>query len=376
MPSTPAATRRVPLLDLSLQHSPLRDELLREITRVVDSQRFIGGADIAELESSLAAYCGAQFAIGCASGSDALALAFLALRIGPGDQVLTVPYSFFATAGSVCAVGAEPVYVDIEPDTFNMDVSQVASALKKYPRIKAILPVHLFGGCAEMGPILDLAGSIPVIEDAAQAIGAEYQGRRAGSMGVMGCFSFFHSKNLGAMGDAGMLTTNDSSLAERLRALRVHESQERYYHQWVGVNSRLDSIQAAVLRVKLKYLDVWTEGRQRNAALYGSLLEASGAPVTVPRPGAHQNRHIFNQFVIRCDRRDALRAHLAQHGIGSEIYYPLPLHLQPCFAHLGGRPGDFPVSERTAAESLALPIQAELSSDSIGYVVDTIAAFY
>jgi len=378
MSAPTTSARAIPLLDLKLQHDPLREEILQAITRVVDSQRFIGGPDIAALEQEIAAYSNTKFGVGCASGSDALYLALLALSIGPGDQVLTTPYTFFATAGAICLAGAEPVYVDIEASTFNMEINQAADALAKYPRVRAVMPVHLYGGCADMDPLMELAQArgIPVIEDAAQAIGAEYNGRRAGSIGKVGCFSFFPSKNLGAMGDAGMLTTNDATFAEKLAALRVHGSKERYYHEWIGVNARLDSIQAAVLRVKLKYLDRWTQGRIDNAARYREGLAAREVPVVTPQPAPYQTRHIFNQFVIRCERRDALRTHLQQHGVGCEIYYPVPLHLQSCFAHLGGKPGDFPVSERMAAESLALPIQAELDADAIEYICDTIAGFY
>jgi dTDP-4-amino-4,6-dideoxygalactose transaminase len=375
---TPAAARKIPLLDLSLEHSPIRAEILREVTRVIDSQRFIGGEDIAALEREVAAYCDAKFAIGCASGTDALFLALMALGIGPGDRVLTTPYTFFATAGAICRIGAEPVFVDIQASDFNIDVSQVERALTKYPRVKAIIPVHLFGACADLDPLMELAAQhrISVIEDAAQAIGAECNGRRAGSIGAMACFSFFPTKNLGAMGDAGMLTTNDAALAEKLSALRVHGSKKRYYHEWIGINSRLDSLQAAILRVKLKYLDTWTEARQRNAAQYREAFEQRGVPVTVPMPAAHQTRHVFNQFVICGARRDALRAHLQQIGVGCEIYYPVPLHLQSCLAYLGGKPGDFPVSERVANESLALPIQPGLDMADIEYIVEGIAAFY
>jgi dTDP-4-amino-4,6-dideoxygalactose transaminase len=378
MSAPTTAARHIPLLDLEAQHRPLREEILAAIARVVDSQRFIGGPDIAALEQEIAEYCGAQFGVGCASGSDALYLALMALGIGPGDQVLTTPYTFFATAGSICLAGAEPVYVDIDASTFNMDMNQVEDALAKHPRIRAIMPVHLFGGCADMEPLMQMADArgISAIEDAAQAIGAEYRGRRAGSIGRIGCFSFFPSKNLGAMGDAGMLTTNDASLAEKLAALRVHGSKQRYHHEWIGVNSRLDSIQAAVLRVKLKHLDQWTQGRIDNAARYRQTLAARGVPVVAARAASYQTRHIFNQFVIRGERRDDLRAHLQQHGIGSEVYYPVPLHLQSCFAQLGGKPGDFPVSERMAAESLALPIQAELEGGAIEHICDVIGAFY
>lgn len=374
----PATARKIPLLDLSLEHTPIREEILRAVTRVIDSQRFIGGEDIAELERDIAAYCGARFGIACASGTDALFLALMALEIGPGDQVLTTPYTFFATAGAICRVGAEPVFVDIQASDFNIDVSRVADALAKYPRLKAIIPIHLFGACADMNRLMDLAAmrGIPVIEDAAQAIGAEYRGRRAGAIAAMGCFSFFPTKNLGAMGDAGMLTTDDAELAEKLSALRVHGSKQRYYHESIGINSRLDSIQAAILRVKFRYLDTWTEARQRNAALYRAAFEKRGAPIRVPVTAEYQTRHVFNQFVICGGRRDELRAHLQQLGVGSEIYYPVPLHLQSCLAYLGGKPGDFPVSERLANESLALPIQPGLDPADIEYIADGIASFY
>jgi dTDP-4-amino-4,6-dideoxygalactose transaminase len=373
-----AAPRHIPLLNLKAQHEPIREEILQAITQVVDSQRFILGPDIAELEREVAAYCGARHGIACASGSDALYLALSALEIGPGDQVLTTPYTFFATAGAICAVGAEPVYADIDPLTFNMDAALAEAALEKHPRIRAIIPVHLFGGCADMDELNGLAAAygIPVIEDAAQAIGAEHKGSRAGSLGRMACFSFFPSKNLGAMGDAGMITTNDSVLSEKLAALRVHGSRERYRHEWIGVNSRLDSIQAAVLRVKLKYLDSWTEGRIANARIYGECLSRHSVDIIPPAVAAYQTRHVFNQYTIRAPRRDALRAYLQQHGIGSEVYYPIPLHLQPCFAKFGGKPGDFPVTERLAQEALSLPVQAELTPDEIAYVSTTIARFY
>ena len=375
---TTLVKRQVPLLDLKAQHAQIREEVLREIVRVVDSQRFIMGDDVKELEKSIASYCSTSHAIGCASGSDALFLALLALEIAPGDKVLTTPYTFFATVGAICRIGAEPVFVDIEPGTFNMDMSQVADALNRNPGIRAIIPIHLFGGCAEMGPLMKLASAkgIPVIEDAAQAIGSEYEGLRAGSIGSIGCFSFFPSKNLGGYGDGGILTTNDPALAERLSALRVHGAKRKYFHDWIGVNSRLDNLQAAILRVKLQYLDKWTQGRQQNADRYRSILGSLDLPLVLPQPAPYQTRHIYNQFVIRTHRRDELMAHLKQHEIGTEVYYPLPLHLQPCFAHLGGKPGDYPVSERSAAESLALPIQSELTPDSIEYVSAAIRSFF
>jgi dTDP-4-amino-4,6-dideoxygalactose transaminase len=363
---------------LQAQHKAIRDEVLAAITRVVDSQKFILGEDVAKLEEEIAAYCGAKYAVGCASGSDALFLALLALEIGPGDEVLTTPYTFFATAGAISRIGAVPVFVDVEEQTFNLDVNQAVKTLAAHPKIRALLPVHLFGGCADMDAILEMARQrgIPVIEDAAQSIGSEYQGRRAGSIGLAGCFSFFPSKNLGGYGDGGMLTTNDSQLAERLKALRVHGRTGKYFHQWIGVNSRLDSLQAAVLRVKLRYLDEWSAGRQRNAERYCSQLRKYSIPVTPPLPAMYQTRHIYNQFVIRCAERDRLQVWLKEQGIGSEIYYPLPLHLQPCYSSLNHRKGDFPISEKLAAESLALPIQGELPIEDIDYVCETIRTFY
>lgn len=375
---TPVVQRQVPLLNLRAQHKAIRDEVLAAITRVVDSQKFILGEDVSKLEEEIAAYSGAKYAVGCASGSDALFLALLALEIGPGDEVLTTPYTFFATAGAISRMGAVPIFVDVEEQTFNLDVNQAAKTLDAHPRIRALLPVHLFGGCADMDPICEMARErdIPVIEDAAQSIGSEYKGRRAGSIGLASCFSFFPSKNLGGYGDGGMLTTNDSQLAQRLKALRVHGRTGKYFHEWIGVNSRLDALQAAVLRVKLRYLDGWSAGRQRNAERYRSQLAQSSIPVTPPVPAAYQTRHIYNQFVIRCAERDPLQAYLKEQGVGSEIYYPLPLHLQPCYSSLGYRKGDFPVSEKLAAESLALPVQGELSDEDIDYVCETVRNFY
>ena len=272
---TPVTTRAIPLLDLRRQFDPIRDEVMKEVARVIESQYFILGPDVEKFERNFAAYSGAKYAIGCASGTDALELALMALDIGPGDEVLTVPYSFFATAGAIVTVGATPVFVDVEPDTFNLDVTKLKAALASHPKVKAILPVHLYGGCADMDAIRETAGDIPVIEDAAQSVGAEYKGRRAGTIGAIGCFSFFPTKNLGAFGDGGMLTTNDEALAKRLRALRVHGSFVKYIHEWAGKNSRLDALQAAVLDVKLRHLDKWSEGRQRNAALYRKYLALS-----------------------------------------------------------------------------------------------------
>jgi dTDP-4-amino-4,6-dideoxygalactose transaminase len=373
-----ASEKQIPLLDLLAQHSGIREEVLAEIVRVVDSQKFILGEDVQKLEADIAAYCGTKYAVGCASGSDALSLALMAIEIRPGDEVLTTPYTFFATAGAISRMGAVPIFVDVEEHTFNLDANRVTEILASHPTIRAILPVHLFGGCADMDPLCAMARDrgIPVIEDAAQSIGSEYKNRRAGSIGEAGCFSFFPSKNLGGYGDGGMLTTNDASLAERLAALRIHGRTGKYLHQWIGVNSRLDALQAAVLRVKFRHLDAWTAGRQRNAERYRMQLAKLALPIVPAMPAAYQTRHVYNQFVIRCPERDALQAYLKKQGIGSEVYYPLPLHLQPCYSDLAYKKGDFPVSEKLAAESLALPVQAELAADDIDFICDSIGAFY
>ena len=370
------ATKPIPLLDLKAQYATIREEVRAAIDRVAESQYFILGGEVEKFEREVAAYCGTAHAVGCASGSDALLLALMALGIGEGDEVITVPYSFFATAGEIHHCRATPVFADVDPHTFNLDVAQLEAVLDAHPKARAILPVHLYGGCADMDPIRELARKrgIAVIEDAAQAIGSEYKGRRAGTLADIGCFSFFPSKNLGAFGDGGMVTTDDADLAERIRALRVHGSRVKYYYDYIGLNSRLDALQAAILSVKLRHLDAWSEGRRRNAELYRKLL--AGSPVRCLEPAAYQSRHIYNQFVICCPQRDELRAHLAKNGIGTEIYYPLPLHLQKCFAHLGYRAGDFPVSERLARESMALPIYAELAVDDIETVARTIQDFF
>lgn len=372
------ADRKIPLLDLQAQHLTICEEVIPEIIRVVNSQKFILGDEVKVFEADIATYCSAKYAIGCASGSDALFLALLAAGIGPGDKVLTSPYTFFATVGAVCRAGATPVFADIEAGTFNLDAEKVAEALATHPEIRAMIPVHLFGACADMDAIRSLCADrdIVLIEDAAQSIGSEYKGKRAGSLGHMGCFSFFPSKNLGAYGDGGMVTTNDPSLAEKLSALRVHGTRRKYYHDWIGINSRLDALQAAVLRVKLRYLDQWTDGRQGNAGLYREMLRDLDVPVTLPHPKPYQTRHIYNQFVICSERRDGLQQYLKQHGIGTEVYYPLPMHLQTCFAHLGYKAGDFPISERLANESLALPVYPELKPDDIAYVCRTMKDFY
>jgi dTDP-4-amino-4,6-dideoxygalactose transaminase len=367
----------VPLLDLKAQYRQIRADVMAALESVCEEQAFILGARVADLEKDLQRYLGAAHAVGVASGTDAILLSLMVCGVGPGDEVVTVPYTFFATAGSISRLGAKPVFVDIRPDTFNMDAGQVAGMVT--PRTKAIIPVHLFGQCADMEQIVRIATNrdLAVIEDAAQAIGAKRRGRQAGTIGRLGCFSFFPSKNLGGFGDGGLVTTGDAALAERVRMLRVHGSREKYLHEMVGFNSRLDALQAAVLRVKLNYLDRWTEGRRRNAARYERLFQDAKLqdrvtlPVTDP-----DNYHVFNQFTIRVQKRDELRAYLKDKGIGTEVYYPIPLHLQSCYRELGYRTGSFPVSERAAQEALSLPIYAELSDDQLAYVVDTIAAFY
>ncbi|MEX5213180.1 MAG: DegT/DnrJ/EryC1/StrS family aminotransferase [Nitrospiraceae bacterium] len=375
----------IPLLDLNVQHQPIHKELLEAIERVLSSQAFILGPDVTKLEERVAAYSQASAGIGVSSGTDALLVALMALDIGPGDEVITSPYSFFATAGAIVRVGARPVFVDIDPGTYNIDPSRIERAIS--PKTKAIMPVHLYGQCAEMAPILSCARprGLHVIEDAAQAIGSDYvDGRRAGSIGTVGCFSFFPSKNLGAMGDGGMVVTNDLDLAERIRVLRVHGSKPKYYHKWIGGNFRLDSIQAAVLNVKLNYLDEWTRKRQENAARYRALFRDAGLtdqpgiglPEARYQRAGHKHHHIYNQFVIRAPRRDQLMAHLTQQGIGSEIYYPVPFHLQECFRFLGYKEGDFPESERAAKETLALPIYQGLTADQQEAVVQAIRGFY
>jgi len=373
-----AAATEIPLLDLRAQYASIRAEVEQAVRRVLESQQCILGPDVAALEEEIAAYCGTKHAVGCGSGTDALLLALRALDIGPGDEVLTTPFTFFATAGAVANVGARPVFADIDPRTFNLDPAAARDALRRHPRVKAILPVHLFGLCADMDEFLAMAAErgIAVIEDAAQAIGAEHRGRRAGSMGAIGCFSFFPTKNLGGAGEGGILTTSDGRLAERLRALRVHGSRVRYYHDEVGTNSRLDTLQAAILRVKLKRLEQWTARRIAHAGLYRKTLAELGVPVRAPELPAWPSRHVYHQFVIRAPQRDRLRRWLAGQGIASEIYYPLPLHRQKCFLHLGYEPGALPESERAAAEVLALPIYPELEPEQLARICRSIRDFY
>ena len=366
---------RVPLLDLEAQYLPLREEILAAIGRVCDSQRFIMGPEIDSLERELCALLGVPHAIAVSSGTDALLLALMALGIKAGDEVVTTTFSFFATAGAIARLGATPVLVDIDPVTFNIDPSKAAAAIT--PRTKAIMPVHLFGLSADMEPIMAAANraGIPVVEDAAQAIGSTYRSKPIGAIGAFGCFSFFPSKNLGAFGDAGLLTTADGALAERARLLRTHGMKPKYYHHLIGANFRMDALQAAVLRVKAPHLAGWTEARRANAARYRSLFRAAGLDsVTLPAEPADRS-HIFNQFVIRTPQRDALKRHLDEQGIGTEIYYPVPFHLQPCFAYLGHRPGDFPHAERATQESLAIPVYGELTAAQQETVVSAIGQF-
>ncbi len=371
--------RTVSLLDLNAHYEKIWDEIQEAVKKVLISKQFILGPEVKELEKEIAQYCQSAYAIGCASGSDAILLALMAVDTGPGDEVITTPYTFFATVGSIVRLGAKPVFVDIEESTFNMDVSKLEQAITE--QTKAILPIHLFGQCADMEVINQLATakSITVIEDAAQAIGAQYQGRRAGSLGTMAAFSFYPSKNLGGAGDGGMLTTDDPSLAEKLKALRAHGAKKKYFHDYVGLNSRLDSMQAAILRVKLNYLDEWAAKRRENSGIYRQLFSQTELlnDGSVKLPVEVQGMfHVYNQFVLFVKDRDGLMAYLREQGIGTEIYYPLPLHLQACFAHLGFQRGDFPVSERASEGSLAIPVYPELCLEDQQYVVDKIAEYY
>ncbi|MCL2458699.1 MAG: DegT/DnrJ/EryC1/StrS family aminotransferase [Desulfobulbus sp.] len=391
---------KVPLLDLKPQLAALRPQILEAVTRVIDSTGYILGPEVTGLERKIAQYCGTGYGLGLSSGTDALLAALMSLEIGQGDLVLTTPYTFFATMGTILRVGAQPLFVDIEPESFNIDPDQVAEALatdrNNGRRIKAIIPVHLYGQCADMRRITTLATeySIPVIEDAAQAIGAEcpYEEkgavtwRRAGSMGLCGCFSFFPSKNLGGIGDGGMLTTSDRHFAEVVQSTRNHGAEPKYYHSRVGGNFRLDPIQAAVLSVKLEYLDSWHAARRRNASRYRKLFRDAGLvgnAVALPQavyadvPCADQhNHHIYNQFVILVPERDKLRQYLQEHGVGCEIYYPLCLHQQECLGPEQYKRQSFPVAQQAAASSLALPIFPELVDEQLVYVVETIREFY
>ncbi len=375
---------KVPLLDLTGQYEQIQEEILQTLHEICREQQFILGPRVKALETELAKYCRTAFAVGVSSGTDALLISLMAAGVGPGDVVLTSPYSFFATAGTVHRVGARPVFADIDPETYNLSPSRLMEAIDRLKgagkgRLKAVIPVHLFGQCADMDPILEAAlqQNLTVIEDAAQAIGAEYKDRRAGAMGDLGCFSFFPSKNLGAFGDGGCVTTRSEALAERLRILRVHGSEPKYYHPLIGGNFRLDALQAGIVSVKLRHLDGWTKKRRENAARYRRYFESAKLQDRVTVPLERESRHIYNQFVIRVPKnRDALRAFLSDSGIGTEIYYPVPLHLQPCFSYLVHRKGDFPEAERAAEETLALPIYPELSDAKAAYVVERIQAFF
>lgn len=364
----------VPLLDLKAQYATIRGEVEAAIADVMESQHFILGPKVEQCEQALAAYSGCAYGVGVSSGSDALLCCLMAEDIGPGDEVITTPYTFFATAGVIARVGATPVFVDIDPVSYNLDPALIPDKLT--PRTRAIIPVHLFGQMADMDPIMAIseAHNVVVIEDAAQAIGAEYKGRRSGSIGQYGCFSFFPSKNLGTTGDGGMIVTQDAERAEKLRCLRSHGSKPKYYHKIIGGNFRLDAIHAAVATAKLRHLDDWTAARQRNAKLYDRLFKRNGAPLIVPSVVA--DRHIFNQYVIRAPRRNELQAFLKSKGVGTEVYYPVPMHLQECFAYLGNAAGAFPESERAANDTLALPVYPELGEPQLRFVVGCVAEFF
>jgi dTDP-4-amino-4,6-dideoxygalactose transaminase len=366
-----------PFLDLKAQFATVRDEVMTAVTRVMQSQHFILGPEVEALEAEVATYLGAPEAVGCASGSDALLLALIALGVQAGDEVVTSPFTFVATAGSIARVGARPVFVDIDPDTYNIDVQQIERAIT--PRTRAIMPVHLFGLAADMDPILEFASQqgLHVIEDAAQAIGARYRQKPVGVLGTIGCFSFFPSKNLGGAGDGGLITTNDRAIAARLKLLRAHGSHEKYHYDILGTNSRLDALQAAILRVKLQHLDQWTEARRERAERYRTLFAAYKLESHVRCPVEPKGFfHVYNQFTIRVKARDELCEFLKQDGIPTEIYYPAPLHLQPAFEYLNHRRGDFPRSETASREVLALPVYPELSYEQQVLVVSTIARFY
>lgn len=386
---------QIPKIDLQAEYAGLREEVGVALERVCASQRFILGGEGEALEREIASYCGTKHAVGCASGSDALLLCLLAQEVKAGEEVITTPFTFFATAGAVARLGARACFVDIDPRTFNLDPKALAHFLTTLPaarrqRVRAIIPVHLYGQPAEMKEIVALANQyeLAVIEDAAQALGADYAGRCAGSLGLAGCFSFYPTKNLGGYGDGGMITSDDDALVSRLRALRQHGSLgQKYRHEYVGFNSRLDELQAAVLRVKLRYLEEWNQKRRECALRYDCLFEESGLiepsktyadashPVVIPHR-ASQCRHVFNQYVIRARERDSLKVFLAKEGVETEIYYPIPLHLQPCFRDWGYRAGDFPEAERATREVLALPLYPGLTQEMQGYVVSKLRQFY
>ena len=375
---------KVPLLDLKEQYKTIKKEVLVTAEELFESQYFILGPRVASLEKEIADYCFSKHAVGVSSGTDALLISLMAADIGVKDTVITTPYTFFATAGSIARTGARPIFVDIDPKTYNISPECLEDAIDSMPRtererLKAVIPVHLYGQCADMAPILEICEkyNLVVIEDAAQAIGSEYRGKRAGSMGDFGCFSFFPSKNLGAFGDGGMVTTNSNDFYDKLCTLRAHGSHPKYYHKIIGGNFRLDAFQAAVVSIKLKHLDQWTKARQNNAENYRALFKHADMEDVVQLPYEKEDRHIYNQFVIRVkERRDNLRRFLNDAGIGTEVYYPVPMHLQACFSDLNYKKGDFPQAEYAALHTLALPIYPELSDDQIEYVVEKIKAFY
>ncbi len=375
---------KVPLLDLRVQYQGIKEEILKITAEVFESQNFILGPHVEALERDIAAYCSTKYAVGVSSGTDALLISLMAADIGPGDGVITTPYTFFATAGSIVRIGARPVFVDIDPETYNISpeaVEKVLTSMRKgeQKQIKAIIPVHLFGQSANMDPLLKIAKDyhLVVIEDAAQAIGTTYREKRVGSMGDLGCFSFFPTKNLGAFGDGGIVTTNADSFNERLSILRVHGSFPKYHHKIVGGNFRLDALQAAIVSLKLKYLDQWTAARRKNAENYRQLFRAADLSDKVHLPAEKEKRHIYNQFVISVNQqRDELRQYLQAAEIGTEIYYPIPMHLQECFSNLKYKQGDFPVAEHAAQHTLALPIYPELTDDHQSYVVEKVKQFY
>ncbi len=375
---------KVPLLDLKEQYKSIKEEILTVAEEIFDSQYFILGPRVEALEKDITGYCSSKHALGVSSGTDALLISLMAADIASQHTVITTPYTFFATAGSIFRTGARPIFVDIDPDTYNISPESMESLIasmtdNELARVRAVIPVHLYGQCADMDPILKIAKeyNLFVIEDAAQAIGAEYRGQRAGSMGDFGCFSFFPSKNLGAFGDGGMVTTDSDELYDKLRVLRVHGSHPKYYHKLAGGNFRLDAFQAAVVSVKLKHLDKWTKARQENARKYRELFADSGIDDVIKLPVEKEDRHIYNQFVICVtDKRDDLRLFLNEVGVGTEIYYPIPMHLQECFLDLNYKKGDFPVAEHAALHTLALPIYPELSDDQLAYVVEKIKVFF
>lgn len=368
---------KVPLIDLQAQYASVRETVRHAVDRVFESQQFVMGPEVAALEKEVAAYCQTNEAIGCASGSDALLLSLMALNVGPGDEVITTPFSFFATGSAIARLGARPVFVDIDPLTYNLDVERVSDAITA--RTRVVIPVHLYGQCAEMDQLLSLgkAKGLAVLEDAAQAIGAEDRGRRAGSMGIAGCFSFYPTKNLGAAGDAGLITTGDSDFAARVRRLRVHGGLTEYQHVEVGINSRIDALQAVVLRAKLPHLDGWSNARAQKAQTYSHLLEGAKLNFRLDPPFIKAgSRHIFHQYVVRVpEHRDALMEHLREREIGTKVYYPIPLHMQECFAYLGYKVGAFPEAEKAARETFALPLFPELTLEQQEYVVNAIKDF-